>query len=149
MNRSLPHLPNNRGVLRQTPRRRDGVCFVMSYVKPEPASGDVYLWSPVPGSVLSGYHKIRGSVTEHGATATSWGRSGAYEIAEVTIYKLSYQFRGSLARKSTLLENADPCCAHHQTFDEKQNFSLPGYLYLLTRGGLISVMYYRHLCHHR
>jgi len=28
---------------------------------------------------------------------------------------------------------------HHRTFDEKQNFSLHGYLFALTRGGLIGV----------
>ena len=28
---------------------------------------------------------------------------------------------------------------HHRTFDEKQNFSLHGYLFALTRGGFISV----------
>jgi hypothetical protein len=34
----------------------------MRYVKAEPASSDVHIWSPTGASVNAGYHKILGTV---------------------------------------------------------------------------------------
>jgi len=62
----------------------------------EPASSDVHLWSAVPDSVPPGYHKIRGWVKRNALTATFWGGDEAYVIVEMTICKLSYEFRRSL-----------------------------------------------------
>jgi hypothetical protein len=39
-----------------------GVCFVMSYLKPDQAGRDDHIWSPALASVNRGYHKILGGV---------------------------------------------------------------------------------------
>ena len=70
--------------------------MVMRYVKAEPASSDVHLWSSGPGSVLSGYHKVREWVKGHASTATSWGWGDADGIVEMTKGKLTYHFGRSL-----------------------------------------------------
>jgi hypothetical protein len=44
----------------------------MRYVKAEPASGDVYIWSLAPASVLPGYHKILRTVKETKVAAASF-----------------------------------------------------------------------------
>ena len=73
-----------------------GMCFVMTKVKSEPGSSDVYLWSPAPDSVDRAYHRIWGRVKSNAPTVTFWGRVGAYGIAEEAICKVVYQFGGSL-----------------------------------------------------
>jgi len=52
--------------------RRNAVCYVMSYVNPEPSRRIVYLWSPAPVSVPPGYHKICGAVKGSKITPISW-----------------------------------------------------------------------------
>ncbi|MBP1699611.1 MAG: hypothetical protein H6Q41_4799 [Deltaproteobacteria bacterium] len=68
----------------------------MSKVKSHWPAGDVYLSSSAPASVDRAYHKIQGSVKRNTPTATSWGRGDGYGLAEKTICKAAYQFRGSL-----------------------------------------------------
>ena len=68
----------------------------MRYVNSDPASGNVYLWSPAPVSVPPGYHKIWDWVKRNAPTATSWGWNDQHGIAEKTKGKLSHQFCRSL-----------------------------------------------------
>jgi hypothetical protein len=84
------------GARRGCPGTEDGVCFVMRKLNSDPASGNVYISSPAPGSVNRGYHKIRGGVKRNVPTATSGGWGKTDEIEEMTIDKLAYQFGKSL-----------------------------------------------------
>ena len=68
----------------------------MSYVKAEPASKNVHLWSPAPASVNRAYHKIWGWVKRNAPTAIYWGGGEAYGIVEQTICKVAYQCGRSL-----------------------------------------------------
>ena len=63
----------------------------MSYLNADPASRDVHLWSPVPVSMPSGYHKMLEAVKRIAPTATSWDRGGVYGIAEETISPIFIQ----------------------------------------------------------
>ena len=65
------------------------MAFVMRTVNSHWPAGDVYLWSPAPASVVSGYHKIWGVVKRKAPTATSWGRDKTDGIGEKIRSKLS------------------------------------------------------------
>jgi hypothetical protein len=66
------------------------VYYLMRYVKSEPTSSDVYLWSPAPASVLPGYHKILGAAKGWRTTPPSWGYTGGRRSVGKMLPKLAY-----------------------------------------------------------
>ena len=85
------------------------VCYVMSYLNPDPASRDVYLSSSAPASVNPGYHEILKPVKGRGVTPPFWGCSVAYKTVGKMIIKLAYWSSGILHNndKGTLKQSHD------------------------------------------